>query len=45
MVGTIAGDDTILVVAREAESSGVTAGQKLAATLLEWAGREPDVKD
>jgi transcriptional regulator of arginine metabolism len=44
VVGTIAGDDTILVVARQDEAGGVSAGQKLAATLLEWAGREPEVK-
>jgi transcriptional regulator of arginine metabolism len=34
VVGTIAGDDTILVVARMAEPS---AGSELAAKLLEWA--------
>jgi transcriptional regulator of arginine metabolism len=35
IVGTIAGDDTILVVAREA-----TGGTALASTLAGWAGRE-----
>jgi transcriptional regulator of arginine metabolism len=34
VVGTIAGDDTILVVAREA-----TGGKALAGKLSEWAGR------
>jgi transcriptional regulator of arginine metabolism len=34
VVGTIAGDDTILVVAREA-----TGGQALAGKLADWAGR------
>jgi transcriptional regulator of arginine metabolism len=34
VVGTIAGDDTILVVAREA-----TGGAALAAKLADWAGR------
>ena len=34
VVGTIAGDDTILVVARD-----VTGGQALADKLAEWAGR------
>ncbi|GAA1766038.1 arginine repressor [Luedemannella helvata] len=39
VVGTIAGDDTILVVARE-EPTGVTsAGRALADKLLNWAGR------
>jgi transcriptional regulator of arginine metabolism len=38
VVGTIAGDDTILVVAREPEGSGSTAGARLAAKLLAWAG-------
>lgn len=39
VVGTIAGDDTILVVAREAEGSGSQAGARLASKLLSWAGR------
>src|SRR5215831_18542837 len=39
VVGTIAGDDTILVVARQDSDGAVSAGQKLATTLLEWAGR------
>jgi transcriptional regulator of arginine metabolism len=38
VVGTIAGDDTILVVARD-----VTGGQALAAKLAEWAGRGFDI--
>jgi transcriptional regulator of arginine metabolism len=38
IVGTIAGDDTILVVAREAEPPGGSAGAALAAKLLDWAG-------
>jgi transcriptional regulator of arginine metabolism len=39
VVGTIAGDDTILVVAREA-GDGDSSGQRLAAKLSSWAGRE-----
>jgi transcriptional regulator of arginine metabolism len=41
IVGTIAGDDTILVVAREAEPRRSTAGTALAARLLEWAAPLP----
>jgi transcriptional regulator of arginine metabolism len=41
VVGTIAGDDTILVVAREAEGGG-SVGTRLAARLLEWAGRDAE---
>jgi len=37
IVGTIAGDDTILVVARD-PTPGQGPGAALAATLLEWAG-------
>ena len=37
VVGTIAGDDTILVVARDA-----TGGKVLAAKLAEWAGHHSD---
>ena len=37
VVGTIAGDDTILVVARD-----VTGGKALADKLAEWAGFLPD---
>jgi transcriptional regulator of arginine metabolism len=37
VVGTIAGDDTILVVARQPEPEGGSAGAELAAKLLEWA--------
>src|SRR5262245_51055948 len=43
VVGTIAGDDTILVVARIKPSGGAatdTSGAELAAKLLEWAGRD-----
>jgi len=39
VVGTIAGDDTILVVAR-ADEPGDTSGQRLAAKLSGWAGRD-----
>jgi transcriptional regulator of arginine metabolism len=39
VVGTIAGDDTILVVARSDEP-GDTSGQRLAAKLSSWAGRD-----
>ena len=37
VVGTIAGDDTILVVARDA-----TGGKALAEKLADWAGHTPD---
>ncbi len=40
IVGTIAGDDTILVVAKQHEPVGGSAGAALAAQLLEWAGRD-----
>jgi transcriptional regulator of arginine metabolism len=39
VVGTIAGDDTILVVARE-PIDGLTSGRLLAAKLSSWAGRD-----
>ena len=39
VVGTIAGDDTILVVAREA-----TGGAALGEKLFTWAGREENVE-
>ena len=39
VVGTIAGDDTILVVARESGDTN-SSGQRLAAKLSSWAGRE-----
>jgi transcriptional regulator of arginine metabolism len=39
VVGTIAGDDTILVVAREA-----TGGRALAEKLASWAGREETIE-
>ena len=38
VVGTIAGDDTILVVARTEHDD--TSGQRLAAKLSGWAGRD-----
>ena len=37
VVGTIAGDDTILVVARQPEPEGGSVGAELAAKLLDWA--------
>jgi transcriptional regulator of arginine metabolism len=40
IVGTIAGDDTILVVVRDAAPRGGAVGDALAARLLEWAGRD-----
>jgi len=43
VVGTIAGDDTILVVARQQDPPGGGAGAQLAAKLLEWAGRDTAV--
>jgi transcriptional regulator of arginine metabolism len=39
VVGTIAGDDTILVVARD-EGDLAGSGQRLAARLAAWAGRD-----
>jgi transcriptional regulator of arginine metabolism len=39
VVGTIAGDDTILVVARE---PGASAGLALAAKFTAWSGQESD---
>ncbi len=38
VVGTIAGDDTILVVAREPARHASTAGRDLAAKFSDWAG-------
>ena len=38
VIGTIAGDDTILVVARTEHDD--TSGQRLAAKLSGWAGRD-----
>jgi transcriptional regulator of arginine metabolism len=40
VVGTIAGDDTILVVARDA--TGTTAGAELAAKFLQWASSKDE---
>ncbi len=40
IVGTIAGDDTILVVAQQDEPVANSSGAALAAALLEWAGRK-----
>jgi transcriptional regulator of arginine metabolism len=37
VVGTIAGDDTILVVARQPEPEGGSVGAQLAAKLLDWS--------
>jgi transcriptional regulator of arginine metabolism len=37
ILGTIAGDDTILVIAREPEPVGGSVGAALAARLLDWA--------
>jgi transcriptional regulator of arginine metabolism len=44
VVGTIAGDDTILVVAREANENPATSGRLLAAKLAAWAGREERIE-
>ncbi|MEN3309712.1 MAG: transcriptional regulator of arginine metabolism [Micromonosporaceae bacterium] len=44
VVGTIAGDDTILVVAREAHDNSTTSGQLLAAKLAAWAGRDERIE-
>lgn len=40
VVGTIAGDDTILVVVREDEPVARSKGAAFAAKLLDWAGRD-----
>jgi transcriptional regulator of arginine metabolism len=40
VVGTIAGDDTILIVARQDDPAPSTVGAALAATLLDWAGND-----
>lgn len=37
IIGTIAGDDTILVIARQEEPAEGSAGAALAAQLLDWA--------
>ena len=44
VVGTIAGDDTILVVAREEPAGNTAAGHALAAKLLAWAGRDTETR-
>ncbi|HKT00648.1 MAG TPA: arginine repressor [Rugosimonospora sp.] len=44
VVGTIAGDDTILVVAREAPGTLNTSGQLLAAKFAAWAGRDERIE-
>jgi transcriptional regulator of arginine metabolism len=44
VVGTIAGDDTILVVARDDSPTAGTAGRDLAARLAAWAGRDASEK-
>jgi transcriptional regulator of arginine metabolism len=44
IIGTIAGDDTILVIAREPEPVEGSVGAVLAARLLDWAAASaPDV--
>lgn len=40
VLGTIAGDDTILIVARQREPKGGSAGAALAASLLALAGHD-----
>jgi transcriptional regulator of arginine metabolism len=45
VVGTIAGDDTILVVARETGTSSSTAGRELAAKFSMWASDTNAVAD
>jgi len=42
VVGTIAGDDTILVVARETGTPSSIAGAELAAKFAAWAAAAPD---
>jgi transcriptional regulator of arginine metabolism len=44
IVGTIAGDDTIMVVVRDPNATN-GPGAALAATLLEWAGNTPEEKE
>jgi transcriptional regulator of arginine metabolism len=44
VVGTIAGDDTILVVARDGSATASTAGRDLAARFAAWAERDPSEK-
>jgi transcriptional regulator of arginine metabolism len=44
VVGTIAGDDTILVVARDESPTAGTAGRDLAARFAAWAERDPSEK-
>jgi transcriptional regulator of arginine metabolism len=44
IVGTIAGDDSILVVARLPEPDGGSVGAALAAKLLAWAGLHKEVE-
>ncbi len=43
VVGTIAGDDTIFVVARENGSGSAGAGAALAAKLSGWSRTDPDI--
>jgi transcriptional regulator of arginine metabolism len=45
VVGTIAGDDTILVVARQDEPPDGSVGAALAAMLLDWAGGDTNGGD
>ncbi len=41
VVGTIAGDDTVVIVVRTPEPPGGSAGAALAATLLRWGASAP----
>jgi len=49
VIGTIAGDDTVLVITREDDPPGApqraSAGAAFAAQLLEWAGRDPESRE
>jgi transcriptional regulator of arginine metabolism len=45
VVGTIAGDDTILVVAREPGDGGSTAGRELAAKLTAWSASGDELSE
>jgi len=45
VVGTIAGDDTILLVARDPGPYVASAGTALASQLLEWAGRDAESRE
>jgi transcriptional regulator of arginine metabolism len=45
VVGTIAGDDTILVVARETPGATTSSGRQLAAKFAAWAGRDERIEE